>query len=157
MIATRIRRSFVASPVRLASVTWSTIIETVAPEGAPGRPELVALTGVAASLIAGEAWRYTPVVVSGVGPQLRIYCLHGEDAIVGDDRNEEPLTWSPTDGDWSIRIPCLSADLEWVTAAISEISPRISIDDGTSTRTSSRDEIVGEQLNQIDVEAFLRG
>jgi hypothetical protein len=156
---TRVRRSFAASPVRRAAITWEAIVDVVAPEGSSGRAELVALSGIATSLIAAEAWRATPLIVSQVGPQLRVYTLHDEDAIVGDDINEDSLAWSPTDGDWALEMPCPPEDVEWVTAAAAEISARVTIADATATRAAATTTKVaaGVTVGEIDTEAFLRG
>jgi hypothetical protein len=36
------------------------------------------------SLIAAEAMRDSPIVVHGVGPRLRVYCLYDDEAILGE-------------------------------------------------------------------------
>ncbi len=157
-MTTRVRRSFAASPVRTGMATWEAIVNIVAPEGSSGRVELVALDGIAASLIAAEAWRVSPLILAGVGPQLRIYCLHGEDAIVGDDINEESLAWSPTGGGWAMEMPCPPEDLEWLSAATAEVSARVTVVDVTAKRALAITEAgASEPVVEIDKEAFLRG
>jgi hypothetical protein len=154
---TRVRRSFAASPVRTGMATWEAIVDVVAPEGSCGRVELIALDGIAASLIAAEAWRSSPLIVAGVGPQLRIYCLHGEDAIVGDDINEDSLAWSPTDGDWKMEMPCPPEDIEWLSAAAAEVTSRVTVLDATVKRARTMTEgEVSEPIMEIDTEVFLR-
>ena len=37
--------------------------------------------------------RNSPVVVHGVGPRLRVYCVYDEDAILEEGVSEEPLAW----------------------------------------------------------------
>jgi len=155
--ATRVRRSFAASPARRAAATWEAIVDIVAPEGSSGRAELITVSGIAASLIAAEAWREMPVVVSGVGPQLRIYCLHDEDAIVGDDTNEGSLTWLPTDGDWAMQMPCPPEDFEWMSAAVAEVSTRFKVIDATAKRATEATDATSHSANEIDAEAFLQG
>lgn len=108
-------------------------------------------------MIAAEAWSGTPLVISGVGPQLRIYCLHGENAIVGDDAHEDALTWSPIDGDWKAEIPCPPEDLEWVSAAAAEVSTRFTVIDATAKRALETTEAASDMVSEIDAEAFLRG
>lgn len=155
---TRVRRSFAASPVRTGMATWEAIVDIVAPEGSSGRAELIAVNGIAASLVAAEAWRASPLIVAGIGPQLRIYCLHGEDAIVGDDINEDNLSWSPTDGDWAMEMPCPPEDIEWVSAAAAEVSGRVTVIDATVKRTRVMTQgQVSKPAMEIDTEAFLRG
>lgn len=157
MSATRVRRTFRSSPVRTAAATWTTIIDVVAPKGAPGREQLKSLTGIAASLIATETWGETPVIIAGVGPQLRIYCLHDEDAIVGDDANEDALAWSPTTGDWTIELPCPPEDLEWVQTALSDTDVPASAVDCTQARAAPAKKASVDNVKAIDTEAFLRG
>lgn len=153
---TRVRRRFAASPVRSASTTWNAIVDVIAPNGAPGRAELLGVAGIAASLIAAEAWETVPAVVSEVGPQLRIYCLYDEEAIVGDDVNEDGLSWSPTDGDWKMALPCPPEDIEWVESALAAISKRIVAVDVSQAKSV---EVVASarSLTEIDLEGFLRG
>jgi hypothetical protein len=153
---TRVRRTFVATPARSASATWNAIVDVVAPEGVAARSELLTVAGVAASLIAADAWERTAAVVFGVGPQLRIYCLYGEDAIVGDDANEDGLSWSPTEGDWSMELPCPLEDLEWVQSALADLSDRIRAVGATATRMVAATEGAGS-VPGIDAEGFLRG
>ena len=156
MTPTRVRRMFAATPVRPASATWTAIIDVIAPTGAPGRATLGEAAGVAASLIAAEAWRSAPLIVRGVGPQLRVYCLYGENAIIGEETNEDALTWSPTDGDWRMEVPCLPADLDWVTSALAAISSRFTVVDDTVEREAVLAESAAA-IPTIDEEAFLRG
>lgn len=158
MTTTRVRRTFVATPVRSASATWGAIVDAVASEDedADARTELLGVTGVAASLIAAEAWRSTPAIVSGVGPQVRIYCLYNEEAIVGDDANEDGLSWSPTAGDWIMELPCPPEDLAWVQSTLAEWSDRIRAIDATAKTTAVAPE-AARSVAEIDVEGFLRG
>jgi hypothetical protein len=143
--------------VRTAAATWTAIVDVVAPEGAPGRGQLESLIGIAASLIATEAWKKTPVIIAGVGPQLRVYCLHDEDAIVGDDANEDALAWSPTAGEWTIELPCPPEDLEWVQTALSGADAPVSAVDCTKALAAPAKEAIVGGAKAIDTEAFLRG
>ena len=59
------------------------------PDGA-ARAELLAVAGIAASIIADQAPRDAAIVVTCDGPRTRIYCLYDEDAIDGAEANEEP-------------------------------------------------------------------
>src|SRR5205085_9377051 len=96
---TVISRRIKASPVRTATETWAVIIGLLAPDKTSGaREELEGIAGVASSLIADETMKSAPCVVYGPGPRIRIYCLHDEDAITGEDANETAFTSSPTTG-----------------------------------------------------------
>jgi hypothetical protein len=154
---TVIARRIVAEPVRLATETWKTIVDLLAPDANDkARSELLAVTGIASSLIAAEVMQDAPAVVYGSGPRIRFYCLYGEDAIVGEDANETALPGSPVSGDWSLSLPCLADDLEWVQAALKKQSTRITardmsmpIDDDTSSNAN-------DKSATIDREAFFR-
>jgi hypothetical protein len=118
-------RKFAATPIRTASETWAAISELISKENSAARTELVSVTGIASCLIADETPKDNPIIVFGNGPRLRIYCLYGEDAVVGDDKDESDLSWNPTEGDWKMRLPCGSEDLEWVQKALGQSSSRI--------------------------------
>lgn len=143
--------------MRTADATWTAIVDVIAPEEAPGREHLQRLQGIAASLIAAEAWKKRPVVIVGVGAQLRIYCLYDEDAIVGDDANEDPLSWSPTDGEWTIELPCPPEDIEWVQAALSDADAPVTVVNCTQTQVATMTGASTAKAPIIDTEAFLRG
>lgn len=119
-------RRFAATPVRTASETWQSIVELISKEGSSARTEVTSVSGVGSCLIADETPADNPIVVSGNGPRLRIYCLYGEDAVVGDDKDESDLAWEPTEGDWRMRLPCSGEDLDWVQKSLSAKSSRIS-------------------------------
>jgi len=157
MTATRIRRAFRSTPVQTADQTWDAIIDVIAPGGSPGRGDLEAISGVACSLIASEAWGDHPAVISGVGPQLRIYCLYGEAAILGEDASEDALSWSPTVGDWRMALPCPAEDLDWVGPALAQHTQRVTAVDLTRklALADSREDGVKGRL-EIDPQGFLR-
>jgi hypothetical protein len=153
---TVIARRIVASPVRTASEAWQVIVELVAPnQGSDARSELRAVDGIASSLIAAEAMKTSPIVVWGVGPRLRMYCLYDEDAVIGEEANEKALPTDVTAGDWSMSLPCPSEDLSWVQEALAKRSRRVTARDMES-------ELEAETINDakrsatIDEEVFFR-
>lgn len=123
---TVVARHFVATPARPASETWAAIVALVSKDSSAGRRELESVSGVAANLIADEAPKNAPMVVAGNGPRLRIYCLYDEEAILAEDKNEDALSWNPTEGSWGMRLPCPGEDLESVQAALRKRSARVS-------------------------------
>ncbi|MBI1979905.1 MAG: hypothetical protein HYS58_04005 [Elusimicrobia bacterium] len=122
---TVVARRFVAAPVRTATQVWMEIVALIAVEGSDARNELNRVGGIVASLIADECPEEAPFVVAGNGPRLRVYCLYGEDALLGEDRDESPLTWIPTEGDWEMYVPCRSEDLDWVKESLGRLSARV--------------------------------
>lgn len=117
-------RKFVATPERTAATTWGEITALVCGSDQVAKQEFIKIEGLAACSISEETLRDDALVIAGVGPRLRVYCLYGEDAITGDRKNEEPLSWKPTDGDWKGYLPCTSEDFDWMTKAIKERSSR---------------------------------
>ena len=120
-IARRIR----ATPERPATKAWEVIVELVSESEGVARKELDAASGVASSQIADETPKDFPILLAGVGPRLRIYCLYGEDATTGDDADESSLSWNPTEGDWKMSIPVHREDLEWVKRQLASHGQRI--------------------------------
>lgn len=112
-----VARKFAASPARIPSTTWETIVNIIAAESDDAKKELNGIAGIAASLIADETPLNDAITVIGSGPRLRIYCLYGEDAI-GDEANEASLSWKPFEGEWKIYFPVHEADYDWVTKAL---------------------------------------
>ncbi len=103
------------------------------------RTELLAVAGVAASLIADQAPRDAAIVVTCDGPRTRIYCLYDDDAIDGGDANEDPLGFDPLKGDWAVSLPCAAEDLAWVQAALKKHSVRITARDSAETTATKQD------------------
>lgn len=119
-------RTFKSTPERDAGQTWAAIIDLLTQRKASdARAELVAVAGVAASLIADQAPKDAAIIVTCDGPRTSIYCLYDEPAIEGSDANESPLGFNPLNGDWRISLPCLADDLSWVESALKNHSSRI--------------------------------
>ncbi len=116
---TVIARRFRANPARTAGQTWEAIAALVCGDDTGAKTEFLLVAGVAASLIADEALRENPLVVAGTGPRLRVYCLYDEDAINGEDANEDALSWSPTETAWKAYLPCSPENMSWVSTALS--------------------------------------
>jgi hypothetical protein len=126
-MSTVIARRVASTPLRTASQTWTKIIEILAPDPAStARAELRSAAGVACASISSEATRDAAIVVWGAGPRVRIYCVFDDDAITGDDVNEDVLTRSATDGDWKMSIPCQPEDVSWSSNKLATVSDRIS-------------------------------
>jgi hypothetical protein len=156
-MSTVIRRCFGATPARDTHQTWLAVVDMLT-RGQVGaiREELLAVAGVAASLIGEQAPLQAPIVATCDGPRTRIYCIYDEDAIEGSDANEEPLGYDPLKGDWALSLPCPSEDLAWVTAALKSHSSRITARDqseGTSV-AATEDTSAAEGLT-LDLKGFL--
>ena len=138
-------RTFRSTPHRDATETWSAIVDLLT-QGKDGdaRRELRAVAGIAASLIADQAPKAAPIVVTCDGPRTRIYCLYDDDAIDGSDASEDALGFDPLKGDWQVSLPCPEDDLSWVQAALKKHSNRITARDlatGIASRPGQRNEL----------------
>ena len=151
-----VARRVASSPTRTASETWATIISILAPDSqSPARAELAKAKGVVCSSISSEATKDDPIVVQGSGPLVRIYCVFGDDAITGEAVNEDLLVKSPTEGDWSMSIPCPPEDLQWSQSSLSAVSTRITARAiGEDYRAS--DKAANDAPLTVNLEEFLK-
>lgn len=151
-------RTFSSTPHRDAMSTWTAIVELLTQgKATAARKELLAVAGVAASVIADQAPKSAAIIVTCDGPRTRIYCTYDDDAIDGSNASEDPLGFDPIKGDWRISLPCLAEDIDWVQGALKQKSIRITARDPDaviSTNTSSGAEKA--QALALDLEGFLR-
>ncbi len=125
-MSTVVRRTVRSTPFRDADATWTTIVNMLCQGGREGaRAELLAIAGIACSVIADQAARNEPVVATCDGPRTRIYCLHDDAAIEGGDENEAALTYDALKGEWHVSLPCPAEDLAWVAAALARKTARV--------------------------------
>jgi hypothetical protein len=121
-------RTFRSIPHRNASLTWDSIVELLSQgKQSDARKELMSVAGIAASLIADQAPKDAPIIITCDGPRTRIYCSYEEDAVDGSGANENPLGYDPLKGNWCISLPCLPDDLSWIEAALKKQSSRITV------------------------------
>jgi hypothetical protein len=156
---TVIARRIISDPIRLATATWTTIVDLLAPEeDNSARAELLSITGVASSLISSEVMKDSAIIAYGSGPRVRIYCLYGEEAITGENANETALVSSPIKGGgWGLSLPCPESELEWVQATLKKKSSRISARDmNTTFDVDSDEESTSSKSGSIDMEEFSR-
>jgi hypothetical protein len=126
-MSTVLARRVASTPVRTAAQTWAKIVEIIAPDPeSPARKELAKVAGTACASIASEAPKDAPIVISGGGPRVRVYCVFDEDAITQDGLNEDALPKSLAQGDWRMSIPFLPDDVAWSSASLAATSCRIS-------------------------------
>ena len=156
---TVVGRKFISVPERTATATWKAISDLLAPEsGSPAACELASISGIASSLITREAMT-SPIVIHGLGPRVRIYCLYNDDATEGDNANENALPFNAIAGDWKMSLPCPKDDLSWVRIALNAKSSRISVrdmetsveEDGDATDISS-----SAAAEAVDMEGFFK-
>src|SRR6185437_4606753 len=125
-MATVVTRTVASMPQRTAVQTWEKIVAIVAPDPkSPARAELQKAAGVAAASIASEAPKDDGFIIHGNGPQVRVYCVFGDEAVSGDGVNEDALQASPTEGDWQMSVPCLQEDLDWSQKKLKSDTKRV--------------------------------
>lgn len=132
---TTIARRIAASPTRTSTETWAVITDLLAPAGDDIRPQLDLAADAACMLIAEEHAKDNPIIITGCGPQVRIYTLHGDDAIDGANTNEHTLTVT-AQGDWQLSLPATGIDHDLATSAVHSIG-HITVYDPTATAERS--------------------
>ncbi len=153
-VARRIR----ATPERGASDAWQVIVDLIAPDEGQARRELLAIEGIASSIISTEAPKNAPMVVRGNGPRVRIYCLYDEDAVSGDDANEGALAECPTQGEWLMSLAADAEDVSWVRDALAKKSTHVTVRDKNDAVDDGDKQSIqgGKKEAAINMEAFLR-
>lgn len=148
-------RTFRSTPHRDAAATWNAIVEllTQSRSGA-ARSELLGVSGTAASIIADQAPKDAPIIVTCDGPRTRIYCIYDEDAVDGSDASENALGFDPLKGDWRVSLPCSAEDLAWVQRSLAQKSTRITAR-GPDEAAADQSEKAASAALTIDPKGFL--
>lgn len=154
VVARRIR----ATPERGASDAWQVIVDLIAPDDGEARSELLDIEGIASSIISTESPKDAPMIVRGKGPRVRIYCLYDDEAVSGDDANENALAQCPTEGDWVMSLPADADDVAWVKDALAKKSKRVTVRERAEAFDDGEDESKQASTTKaaINMEAFLR-
>ncbi len=155
---TVVARKIIATPARSALETWEFIVNILTTnEDTLAAQELLAINGVACSLIADETMKTVPIVIYGSGPRVRIYCLYDEDAIAGDNAQEDALSFNATEGEWRMSLPCPASDLTWVKEALKKLSNRVTAREMTDHVETEKEENINTAKSiKVNEEAFLR-
>jgi hypothetical protein len=132
---TSVARRIASIPRRGAVETWRVISDLLAPAGTVGRVEFDAVKGVAAAIITEEYTATAPIILSGTGPQVRIYTVHGDAALEADLDEELDLPFAATEGDWAVSLPALGIDVTSVADALGE-STRITVRDASESHAT---------------------
>ena len=153
-VARRIR----ATPERSSFDAWQFIVDLIAPSSGQSRDELLAVSGIAASIIATESPRDAAIIVKGKGPRVRIYCLYHEDSVTGDQANEAALTNCPTEDEWLLSLPVEMDELEWIADSLAKKSARIKARVKTEDLKEESDEKKSSSQGDpiVNLEAFFK-
>lgn len=152
----RVRRDISSIPHRSASETWQLIIDLVTRPGSGDVQQLKAAAGVMGSIITDEHPARRAIILEGVGPQLRIYCRYGMKA-VEESGAVDSLTWNPTDGDWTMHVPCDAENMDWVKKSLAATSQRIKVFDVEETERADEEEKAAKTAASITVNWNLGG
>jgi hypothetical protein len=150
-------RTIRSSPHRDAAQTWELIVQLLT-QGVGGEKlkELQAVTGIVSSLIADQAPKNAPIVVTCDGPRTRIYCVYDDDAIDSSGAAEDSLGFEPLKGNWQISLPCANDELDWVQSALKKHSTRITARDlSTGFATDEASSSATGSLT-LDIAEFLK-
>jgi hypothetical protein len=140
-MSTVYRRTFAATPARDALATWSAVVDLLAPGAShPARKDLMAVAGIAASIISDQYPKDHAIVATCDGPRTRIYCLFDDDAVDGSDANEAGLGYDPLKGDWAVSLPCHADELDWVQRALKKHGDRITARELDAVVAADQDE-----------------
>ncbi len=153
----RVRRDVSSIPFRSAGETWQRIIDLVGGPESVDLQQLKNAAGVMGSIITDKHPAARAIMIEGVGPQLRIYCRYGMNA-VEEGGTVDSLTWNPTAGDWTMHVPCDTENIDWVKVSLSESSPRINVFDvAEADRAEQEENDTAAKRSGIIVDWNLRG
>lgn len=149
---TTIARRFAAVPARTSSDTWRAIANHLA-AGAQ-HDDLLAATNAAAILIADEVTATTPVVLTGAGPRVHLYTVHGHDATTGHNVNEAAITNLVFSDDWRLHLPDHPHEPGLIESLVS--NPHISIGDPPTAAPATSQQSSGarSRVGAIDLSAL---
>jgi hypothetical protein len=153
----RVRRDISSIPLRSASDTWERIIELVTGSGSKDVGQLKRASGVMGSIITDEHPGSRAIMLEGAGPQLSIYLRYGMRALE-EGAEVDSLTWNPTDGDWTMHVPCDEENIEWVKKSLAACT-RIKIFDVAEADRAEEEEkpSVAKAESSIIVDWNLKG
>lgn len=125
----KIRRNIASLPTRSAKDTWGAIVSLITGADSVDTAQLEAAASVVCSAIGDEHCTTVPIGLVGGGAKLVLYTVHGADAMelgLAIDK----LTWNPTASDaWRMTVPCSNEDVAWMSKALKERAPRITVHD----------------------------
>ncbi len=156
-MTTVVRRDFRSVPSRDAMATWVAIVALLTQDRTNDRErELMSIAGIASSLIADQAARNAPIIVTCEGPRTRIYCLYDDDSLEDGGSGEAKLGYEPLKGDWQVSLPCLKEDLDWVAPALARLTKRVvarDLAEGISADSKAASAVADPVLN---LESFFK-
>ena len=144
----KIRRDIASIPARSAAETWSAIVALVKQTDSVDTEQLEAAASIMQTLIAEEHPTAIPIVFSGGGPRLLVYCVYNEDAMACG-LAIDPLPSNPTKGDWRVTAPCEADDVAWMNNTLKSRAGRLSVHSVNDAPDAGQDEKAADAI-QID-------
>lgn len=157
-MSTVARRDFLSIPHRDAHATWVAIVSllTAGASGAAARADLMAVAGIASSIIADQAPADAPILVTCDGPQTRVYCHYDDDALDDSNANEAPLGFDALKGNWQVSLPVAAEELAWVTSALKAKTTRVVARDPSKGAAADQGRQSQSMGFVVDAEGFLK-
>ena len=155
-MATVVKRVFRSNPHRTSYDTWVAISDILTRSNSGARSELDRASGVASSIIADMACSDSPIIVSCSGPQTRIYCVYGDDAIDGANAKEDSLAFDPLQGDWRVSLPCDGEDLDWIQSELEAIGSRITAREKSESGSQLSSQTTQAKGPRVNTEEFMK-
>ncbi len=135
----RVRRDIASIPARSAAETWSAIVDLVTSATSVDADQLRAAASIMQALIADEQPAAAPIVFSGSGPRVLIYCVYNEEAMeLG--LKIDALPSNPAEGDWRMTAPCEDEDVAWMNKSLKSRAPRLSVHSAKDTPDAASNE-----------------
>lgn len=147
---TRVARRVGAVPVRTASEAWEFIVGMITTSERSMHADLVTAGNAAAMLISEEHTSMAPILLSGCGPQVRIYTLHGDRALDDGSGNEMALNIMPSDS-WELALPATGTDFALAAAEVGGLE-HITIYDPTVEEPSADSSSNGDRRGRIHLD-----
>ncbi|MFC3070498.1 hypothetical protein [Phenylobacterium soli] len=121
----KLRRDIAVTPQRAGAEAWAEIVKLITGPGSQAVDQLTAAASVMATLLTEEDYADHPLTLKGKCMRLVIYGVYGADAISLED--PDPLQQNPTEGEWTLFVPCPEEDLDWTRDALAKRAPRIQV------------------------------
>jgi hypothetical protein len=120
----KLRRDIASTPFRSGEATWTVITDLITGPGTVDKEQFAAAASIMAMLISEEIHSEEPLTLVGQSARVVVYCSFGSDAMVMDEAID-PLPMNPTEGDWTLYVPCPESDLAWASRTLGDRAPRI--------------------------------
>lgn len=149
----KLRRDIAVTPHRTGAEAWAEIINLITGPGSQAVDQLTAASSVMATLLTEEVYADHPLTLKGKSVRLVIYGVYGADAV--SLANPDPLQQNPTEGDWTLFVPCPEEDMDWARETLAKRAPRIRLHDPDETLAELAEEkATAAQGFAIDWEAI---